>query len=450
MGKYFGTDGVRGIANTELTPELAFKIGRVSGYVLTKETTSPTVVIGRDTRLSGEMLESALVSGLVSVGIEVFRLGVLPTPAVAYFTKSMEANAGIMISASHNPFEDNGIKIFNSDGFKLTEEVELQIENLLDAEDVLPRPIGKHIGKISNFYESKTKYIQFIKHTVEETFNGMKIVIDCANGASTPIVSHLFADLEAEVIILNGNPDGININAECGSTNPKILQKCVVEEKADLGIAFDGDADRLIAVDEKGQIIDGDQLLYICGNSLKEKGKLKNNTVVSTVMSNFGFKQKLESEGTLVKQTAVGDKYVVEEMRKCGYNLGGEQSGHIVFLDLNTTGDGILAAVQLINVMKEKNMPLSQLAKPMVKYPQIMINVKVKDKFAWEKDELILTTIKEKESQLIGKGRILIRPSGTESLVRVMAEGEDEKETTKIVESIAETIRSMEDLKQAN
>jgi phosphoglucosamine mutase len=443
MGKYFGTDGVRGIANSQLTPELAFKIGRVGGYVLTrhKQEGKPKVVIGRDTRISGHMLESALLAGLLSVGAEVIRLGVISTSGVAYLTRALGADAGVMISASHNPFPDNGIKFFGSNGFKLSDEVEAEIEQYLDAaEDTLPRPTGEQIGTVLDFLEGGQKYLSHLKSTVTERFDGIKVVLDCANGAVSSLAARLFADVEAEVITIGANPNGININEQCGSTHPEKLQEEVVKHKAHLGLSFDGDADRCIAVDENGEIVDGDYIMAICARALKAKGKLNNNTVVTTVMANMGFFKAMEEAGINTTKTAVGDRYVVEEMLRGGYNLGGEQSGHIVFLDYNTTGDGLLTGLQLLNIIKETGKPLSELKQVMTKYPQILVNVRVADKTKLAGNAAIEQIIKDVEAELAGNGRVLVRPSGTEPIVRVMAEGPDEAQLQQLVDRIAQVV----------
>jgi phosphoglucosamine mutase len=444
MGKYFGTDGVRGVANTELTAELAYKLGRYGGYVVTQDSKNPKpkVVIGRDTRISGPMLERALIAGLQSIGAEVIRLGVISTPGVAYLTRVLEADAGIMISASHNPVQDNGIKFFGGDGFKLLDEKEAEIEALLDAEtDELPRPIGGDIGTVLNYKEGAQKYMQFLKGTVQNRFDGLKIVVDCANGAASALATQLFADMEADVITLACNPDGLNINDNCGSTHPEMLQKTVVEKGAALGLAFDGDADRLIAVDEKGNIVDGDFIMAICGTAWKKRGKLKKDTIVSTVMSNIGFYKGLEAAGIETRQTAVGDRYVMEEMLQGGFNLGGEQSGHIIFLDYNTTGDGLLTALQLLDVVAEAGKPLSQLAaEAMTQYPQILVNVRVADKTKLNGNDAIKAAIEEVETKLGSNGRVLVRPSGTEPIVRVMAEGPNEEELNTYVKQIVDVV----------
>lgn len=442
MGKYFGTDGVRGIANSELTPELAFKIGRFGGYVLTKDKERPKVLIGRDTRISGHMLEGALVAGLLSIGAEVMRLGVISTPGVAYLTKALGAQAGVMISASHNPVQDNGIKFFGPDGFKLSDEQELEIEALLDSEeDTLPRPIGKDLGQVNDYFEGGQKYLQYLKQTVDEDFSGIHVALDCAHGATSALATHLFADLDADVSTMGASPNGLNINDGVGSTHPEALAAFVKEKGADVGLAFDGDGDRLIAVDENGQIVDGDQIMYICAKYLNEQGRLKHQTVVSTVMSNLGFYKALEAQGIKSVQTAVGDRYVVEEMKKNGYNLGGEQSGHIIFLDYNTTGDGLLTALQLVNIMKATKKPLSELAGEMKKYPQKLVNVKVTDKQEAIANEEVQRVIREVEEEMAGNGRILVRSSGTEPLVRVMAEAPTNELCDQYVERIASVIR---------
>ncbi|MCK1997445.1 phosphoglucosamine mutase [Psychrobacillus psychrodurans] len=444
MGKYFGTDGVRGVANSELTPELAFKLGRVGGFILTKEVTErPKVLIGRDTRISGHMLEGALVAGLLSVGVEVMRLGVVSTPAVAYLTRAMSASAGVMISASHNPVADNGIKFFGSDGFKLTDGQEEEIEQLLDSDiDELPRPTGAGVGTVSDYFEGGQKYIQYLKQTIDEEFVGIHVALDCANGSTSSLGTHVFADLDADLSTMGSSPNGLNINDGVGSTHPENLAKFVLEKGADVGLAFDGDGDRLIAVDEKGQIVDGDQIMYICAKHLHANGRLNNGTVVSTVMSNMGFYKALETQDMTSVKTAVGDRYVVEEMKKNGFNLGGEQSGHIIFLDYNTTGDGLLSGLQLVNIMKITGKKLSELAAEMTIYPQKLINVRVTDKHAVTENEKVATIISEVESEMAGNGRVLVRPSGTEPLVRVMVEAATEVECENYVNRIVEVVKA--------
>ncbi len=442
MGKYFGTDGVRGVANSELTPELAFKIGRFGGYVLTKNTERPKVLIGRDTRVSGHMLEGALVAGLLSIGAEVMRLGVLSTPGVAYLTKALGAQAGVMISASHNPVQDNGIKFFGPDGFKLSDEQELEIEALLDKEvDELPRPVGGELGQVNDYFEGGQKYLQYLKQTIDEDFSGLHVALDCAHGATSSLASYLFADLEADISTMGTSPNGVNINEGVGSTHPEALAAFVKEKGAHIGLAFDGDGDRLIAVDENGQIVDGDQIMYICAKYMNETGRLKQNTIVSTVMSNLGFYKALEANGVKSVQAAVGDRYVMEEMRKGGYNLGGEQSGHIIFLDYITTGDGMLSAIQLVNIMKATGKPLSQLANEMIKFPQLLVNVRVKDKQQALENTRIQEVIRSVEDEMQGNGRILVRPSGTEPLIRVMAEAPTQEMCEQYVHRIVEVVK---------
>ncbi|QTD39776.1 phosphoglucosamine mutase [Sporosarcina sp. Te-1] len=444
MTKYFGTDGVRGIANKELTPELAFKLGRLGGYVLTKDLTEKAqVLVGRDTRISSQMLESALIAGLMSNGIEVMRLGVISTPGVAYLTRAMNAQAGVMISASHNPVADNGIKFFGADGFKLTDEQEEEIEKLLHEEqDHLPRPIGADVGTVTEYFEGGHKYIQYLKQTVDEDFTDIHVALDCAHGATSSLATHLFADLDADLSTMGASPNGLNINDGVGSTHPEGLSKLVVEKGADIGLAFDGDGDRLIAVDELGRIVDGDQIMFILGRHLQSKGRLKSDTIVSTIMSNLGFYKALDLHGMKSVKTAVGDRYVVEEMRKGNYNLGGEQSGHIVMLDYNTTGDGLLTALQLVNVMKRTGRKLSELASEMTVYPQELINVRVTDKNAVTANENVKKTIQEVEAEMAGNGRVLVRPSGTEPLVRVMVEAPNQEDCSRYVQRIADVVRS--------
>ncbi|MFS1514629.1 phosphoglucosamine mutase [Chengkuizengella sp. SCS-71B] len=442
MGKYFGTDGVRGIANQELTPELAYKIGRCGGYVLAGKVEKPTVIIGLDTRISGPMLEAALVAGLLSIGANVIRLGIVSTPCVAYLTRELGADAGVMISASHNPVADNGIKFFGQDGFKLFDETELEIERLMDAEvDDLPRPIGDHIGTVTDQPQAKDLYIEYLKTTVEADFMGLKIVLDCANGAAYEIAPKVFEELGAEVISIGIEPTGLNINENCGSTHPEKLQSEVVRLGADLGLSFDGDADRLIAVDNTGSLIDGDYILCICGDAMNQSGKLNQSKIVSTVMSNIGFYKAIESLGMQSSKTAVGDRYVMEEMRKHGYNLGGEQSGHVIFLDHSTTGDGILSGIQLVSTIQHSGKKLSELKQLMTKYPQVLINVRVQDKEGLHGNAAIEETIHGIEIELGDNGRVLVRPSGTEALIRVMVEGPDEEQIRSYAEKIVNKIK---------
>ncbi|HBV23362.1 MAG TPA: phosphoglucosamine mutase [Jeotgalicoccus sp.] len=444
MGKYFGTDGVRGIANEGLTPELAFKLGRFGGYtLLEKGEEHPRVLVGRDTRISGEMLESALVAGLLSIGAEVMRLGVISTPGVAYLTKDMEANAGVMISASHNPVEDNGIKFFGPDGFKLTDEQEAEIEALLDSdEDNLPRPTGVSVGTISDYFEGGQKYLSYLKSTIDTDFEGLKIGLDGAHGSTYHLGPYLFGDLEADTATVGSNPDGTNINAGVGSTHPEKLQELVKEEKCDFGLAFDGDGDRIIAVDEKGEIVDGDKIMFILAHSLKEKGELKDDTVVSTVMSNLGFYKAIEAHGMKSDKTQVGDRYVVAEMRKGGYSLGGEQSGHIVMMDYNTTGDGLLTGIHLAAIVKESGKKMSELAAMVETFPQELVNVRVSDKHNVTNNEAVKAVMTDVEQRMAGNGRILVRASGTEPLVRVMVEAETEELAADYSAEIAKVVEA--------
>jgi phosphoglucosamine mutase len=445
MGKYFGTDGVRGEANKELTPELAFKLGRYGGYVLSQHETDdrrPRVLVGRDTRISGQLLESALIAGLLSVGIEVFQLGVISTPGVAYLTRVQKASAGVMISASHNPAQDNGIKFFGNDGFKLVDEQEAEIEALLDApEDTLPRPSAEGLGTVEEFPEGLLKYSQFLRQTIPGDLEGITVCVDAANGATATSVNRLFADLETDFYTMGTSPNGLNINDGVGSTHPEKLAEFVVEKGADVGLAFDGDGDRVIATDELGNIVDGDKIMYICAKYLAEQKRLKQDTIVTTVMSNLGFHKAVEAIGLKDVITQVGDRYVVEEMRKNDYNFGGEQSGHMIFLDFNTTGDGMLSGIQLLNIMKQTGKKLSELAGEVTIYPQKLVNIRVTDKNGAMDVPAIRKIVEETEAEMNGEGRILVRPSGTEPLLRVMAEAPTIEKVDYYVEKIAAVVR---------
>lgn len=445
MGKYFGTDGVRGEANVELTPELAFKLGRFGGYVLSQhETERPKVFVARDTRISGEMLESALIAGLLSVGIEVYKLGVLATYGVSYLVRTEKASAGVMISASHNPALDNGIKFFGNDGFKLADDQELEIEALLDApKDTLPRPSAEGLGTLVDYPEGLRKYEKFLVTTGTD-LSGMTVALDTANGAASVSARDVFLDLNAEIAVIGEKPNGLNINDGVGSTHPEQLQELVKETGADLGLAFDGDSDRLIAVDETGEIVDGDRIMFIIGKYLSEKGLLAHNTIVTTVMSNLGFHKALDKQGINKAITAVGDRYVVEEMRHSGYNLGGEQSGHVIIMDYNTTGDGQLTAIQLTKVMKETGKSLSELAAEVTIYPQKLVNIRVENSMKERAMEVpaIANIIAKMEDEMAGNGRILVRPSGTEPLLRVMAEAPTDAEVDYYVDTIADVVRT--------
>lgn len=445
MGKYFGTDGVRGEANVELTPELAFKLGRFGGYVLSQhEEETPLVFVGRDTRISGEMLEHALIAGLLSVGIRIYKLGVIATPGVAYLVRTEKASAGVMISASHNPALDNGIKFFGGDGFKLDDDRELEIEALLDAaEDTLPRPSAQGLGTVMEYPEGLRKYQEFLVSTGVQ-LEGMHVVLDTANGAASTSARQIFADLGAQLTVIGEKPDGLNINDGVGSTHPEHLQEKVKEVGAAIGLAFDGDSDRLIAVDENGEIVDGDKIMYIIGSYLSSKGLLEKNTIVTTVMSNLGFHKALDAKGIQKEITAVGDRYVVEEMRKSGYNLGGEQSGHVVIMDYNTTGDGQLTGVQLTKIMQETGKKLSELAAEVTIYPQKLVNIRVENSMKDKAMEVpaIREIIEKMEAEMAGNGRILVRPSGTEPLLRVMAEAPTHEEVDYYVDTIAAVVQA--------
>ncbi len=448
MGVLFGTDGVRGLANRELSSELAFKLGRAGAHVLREETGARVLVIGRDTRLSGDMLEAALVAGICSVGVDVIRVGVLPTPAVAYLSRAPEAGGGVMISASHNPYEDNGIKFFGANGYKLPDRLEDRIEHLVLAAggngDTLPTPTGIGVGRVRKLPDAVERYVRFACGTGPSDLAGLKVAVDCANGAAYQVAPQVLGRLGASVVPLFATPDGTNINAGCGSTHPHALQEAVVAEGADLGLAFDGDADRLIAVDERGHLVDGDHLLVICGRHMRRHGRLAGNTMVVTVMSNLGLHLALREAGIRVLQTKVGDRYVLEEMLRSGCCLGGEQSGHIIFTEYNTTGDGIITAMQLLKVMRETGRPLSELAAQMERLPQLLENVRVRDRNAVMASPVLRDAIARYEHGLNGEGRILVRPSGTEPLVRVMAEARSEALLTKVVEELVRVVAEID------
>ena len=443
MGRLFGTDGVRGIANKELTVELAFKLGQAGAYVLTEEVKKPKFIIGKDTRISGDMLESALAAGLCSVGAEVILVGVIPTPAVAYLTRLYEADAGIVISASHNPMEYNGIKFFNNKGFKLSDEIEEKIESLiLDNSEEIKLAVGENIGRIFYKNDAAEDYRNFAKSTISTDLKGMKIAIDCANGASSVTAKKVLETLGADVFVINDQPNGVNINKDCGSTHIEQLSEYVKEKNADIGLAFDGDADRVLATDENGILVDGDKIMAICALDMRDNGKLNDNVIVATVMSNLGLFIMAEKNGLEVKKTKVGDRYVLEEMYKNNYSIGGEQSGHIIILEHNTTGDGLVTALQLLSVVKNSGKKLSELACVMEVLPQVLVNAKVKteNKNAYLDNKEIMSEIDKIESEFSGNGRVLIRPSGTEPLVRVMIEGKDIDIITKRAESLAKMI----------
>ncbi len=444
MARMFGTDGVRGVANTELTPYLAMQLGAAGATVLTKERSyRPTIMVGCDTRISGDMLANALMAGICSVGANAVYVGVVPTPAVAYLANKYKVDAGVVISASHNPVEFNGIKFFNGDGYKLSDELEDEIEKLIqnDLKDV-PRPNGSRVGKIKYRTDAREEYINHSKKQIDTDLCGMKIVVDCAEGASYYTSVETLRDLGAEVIAIHNNPDGSNINANCGSTHMEELCARVVMEKADLGLAFDGDADRLLAADENGRMVNGDEIMAIVGNYMKSQGTLAKDTIVVTVMTNLGFKIMCEKQGIHIEQTKVGDRYVLERMKEIGANLGGEQSGHIIFLDQNTTGDGLLSALHLLEVVKKTGKKLSELKSVMEVLPQSLKNARVPShkKEAYMEYPEIVEAIDALESKYNGEGRVLIRPSGTEPLVRVMIEGRDQAEIDRDAKDLAELI----------
>ena len=444
MGGMFGTDGVRGVANRDLSPEKAFKLGRAGAHLLARRDPGAGIVIGKDTRVSGDMLEAALIAGICSAGVDVLRVGVMPTPAVAYLTRDLGAAAGVVISASHNPVEDNGIKFFGASGYKLPDETEEEIEALFASECAgVPCPVGGDVGRVREVRDAEDRYVKFARGTVGASLAGLKIVVDCANGAAYRVAPRIYGEMGAEVVPIFNLPDGVNINRGCGSTHPQALMEAVVAHGADLGLAHDGDADRVLAVDARGRLVDGDQIMVVCARSLKEKGLLANDSVVVTVMSNLGLRLALRGAGIRVIETRVGDRYVLEELLRSGARFGGEQSGHVIFLDHNTTGDGILTALQLMAVIKESGLSLEELAGQMEKIPQLLVNVRVSDKNAVMKSPVLAGVIKEEESRLNGGGRILVRPSGTEPLVRIMAEGRNMGLLQEIVDRLANIIKEI-------
>jgi phosphoglucosamine mutase len=429
--KLFGTDGVRGVANIDpMTPEVALRLGRAIAFHFRHKSRRGRIVIGKDTRLSGYLFETALAAGICSMGADVMLCGPLPTPGIAFITSSMRADAGVVISASHNPYQDNGIKIFASDGFKLPDAVEAHLESLMDGRELDDqRPPSAEIGKATKIEDSRGRYVVFLKSVFprERTLDGLRIVVDCANGAAYKVAPWVFQELGAEVIALSAKPDGTNINDDCGAVHPKKMCASVKKHGANIGIAVDGDADRVIICDENGEEVDGDIIMAICARRLIGRGELNHKTVVATVMSNLGLERALEGMGGKLVRTAVGDRYVVEEMRGSGFNFGGEQSGHLVFLDHMTTGDGVLAALQVLSVMLESGQPLSELRRVMTRYPQVLVNFKVREKKPLEALPAVTQLVGKVESQLGKEGRVLVRYSGTEAKARVMVEGPDEK-----------------------
>lgn len=446
MARLFGTDGVRGEANRELTPELAYRLGRAATILFGEDKSeAPLILIGMDTRISGPMFEAALAAGICSAGGTAVIAGVIPTPAIAYLAKKNKAQAGIVISASHNPFHDNGIKFFGGDGYKLADAVEDELEalvNKITASDDLYRPIGDKVGKILYRHDLVKEYIEYVLSTVKDDFSGMKVVLDCSNGAAYEAMPVILERLGATTIVINAKPNGSNINDGCGSTHLGTLQQAVIDNKADVGIAHDGDADRCLGVDETGNIIDGDKILVMCALEMIANGTLKDNTVVSTVMANIGFHKAIKAAGGRVEVTKVGDRYVLENMLANGYTLGGEQSGHIIFSEFATTGDGLITALQLLASIKRSGKRASELANVMVSYPQLLVNVRVKSKEGWETNEKIIAAIKAGNTELGENGRILVRASGTEPLIRVMAEGPEQDQLERICHAIGDDVKN--------
>ncbi|WMJ85927.1 phosphoglucosamine mutase [Anaerocolumna sp. MB42-C2] len=441
MGKYFGTDGFRGEANIDLTVEHAYKVGRFLGYYYGKEHKA-NVVIGKDTRRSSYMFEYALVSGLTASGADVYLLHVTSTPSVSYLIRSENYDCGIMISASHNPYYDNGIKILNGSGYKLEAEVEELIEKYIDGEGLsIPYATREKIGKTTDYYIGRNRYIGYLISLATRSFSGMRVGLDCANGSASTIAKGVFDALGAKTYVINNEPNGTNINDGCGSTHINTLQKYVIENQLDLGFAYDGDADRCLAVDDKGNIIDGDLILYVCGSYMKERGELSNNTVVTTIMSNIGLYKALDEKGISYEKTAVGDKYVYENMLEYGHSIGGEQSGHIIFSKHATTGDGILTSLKIMEVVLEKKMKLSDLIKDVYIYPQLLVNVKVKDKKTAREDDKIIEVINQVTHELGEEGRILVRESGTEPVIRVMVEAQSHELCKLYVDRVVEVLK---------
>lgn len=443
MGKLFGTDGVRGVANKELTGELAFKLGRAAAYYLTRNKKSkkkPVIIIGKDTRVSGDMLEAALVAGITSVGVDVLKLGVIPTPGVAYLSSILDADGAVMISASHNPVEDNGIKFFTGKGLKLTDQMEDEIEDIIFNEyESIPRPVSTEIGKAVEAAYLVDKYIDYLLTTVDVDFSGLRIVLDCANGAAYRVAPEVLRRLGAQLIVVNDQADGERINLNCGSTHPELISELVRQEKADLGVAHDGDADRIIMVDENGELLNGDKIMAICSQYLLKNNRLKKKTLVTTAYSNMGLHEMIRENGGEIVITDNGDRYVLEEMLKNGYNLGGEQSGHIIFLDYNTTGDGVLTALQTIAIVKKSGQKISELARVMKDWPQRLSSVPVKEK-NWQENDRIQERVERAVHRLGDKGRVFVRASGTEPVIRIMLEGKDDALLAELERDLVEVI----------
>jgi len=440
LAKLFGTDGVRGIANSELTADLALRIGRAAGHVLCRGR-RPRVLIGRDPRASSEMLEAALAAGLCASGADVVRVGVIPTPGVAYLSRYLGSAAGAVVTASHNPADENGIKFFGPDGLKLPDAVEEEIEALVDATDALPTPTGAGVGRIQERADLLHHYSQEVRHTIPHRLDGLKLVVDCANGATSPVAADVLSDLGAEVVPIHCRPDGLNINDGCGSLHPEGMMQAVLANSANVGAAFDGDGDRVLMADEKGRLVDGDRIMALCALHWAGTYRLPGNIVVGTVMSNMGLELALKQAGVALLRAPVGDRYVGEEMRRVGAALGGEKSGHICFAQHSTTGDGLITLLQVLHVMCSTGKPLSELADQVTELPQILVNVPVSTKDGWDQVPEIASAIARAEAALSGRGRVLVRPSGTERLIRVMAEGPDEAELKRLVEHIADAVR---------
>ena len=440
--RLFGTDGLRGRVNTyPLTAEMALRLGLAAGTVFRSEECRRKVIIGKDTRLSGYMFESALTAGLCAAGMDVYQVGPLPTPAIAFLTRNMRADFGVVISASHNPYHDNGIKFFDREGFKLPDEIENRMaELILDKDHQWDYPASNQIGRAKRIVDAPGRYIVYLKNSFPQqlTLDGLRVVIDCANGANYKIAPLALEELGAEVFRLGTDPNGLNLNSQCGSLHPEGLQAKVREVRADIGLALDGDADRLLVVDEKGRLLDGDQIMAICADDLLKKGKLRNNTLVGTVMSNMALEVFMQQRGGTLLRSKVGDRYVIEAMRQHDANLGGEQSGHLIFRDYGTTGDGLLAALQILRIMRETGKPLSELASLLKPYPQVLLNVKVTRKIPFTECEKLMQAQKDVEEQLAGKGRVLLRYSGTENLCRIMVEGENEDLVRRSAQLLAE------------
>jgi phosphoglucosamine mutase len=444
MGKLFGTDGVRGVANQDLSPKMSFILGQAYASLIRKKDLKARVIIGKDTRISGSMIESAIIAGITSLGVDVYTVGVIPTPGIAYLVRQTKADGGVMISASHNPVEDNGIKFFSPDGFKLTDRQEEEIEEvyyrIVNDEADLPTPIGADVGEVFPYTLGGKMYEDYLVSTCPFDLAGKSIVLDCANGSATFMAPQVFRRLGARVIEINVEPNGVNINVNCGSTHPEMAARAVIRHRTDWGFAYDGDADRVIAIDEKGNIVDGDHMMAFCGRFLLDKNALPDRAIVTTVYSNLGLKESIESVGGKVLTTKAGDRYVLEEMLKNGLTMGGEQSGHLIFLDFNSTGDGILTSLQVCRVIQEKDSPLSVLSEEMTAYPQVLKNVKVAQTAGWETNPVIMESIRQGERDLGNMGRVYVRASGTEPVIRVLAEGKDPLTVAQVVGRIVQVI----------